>query len=289
MKDEPRDQGKFGDDGGSQDEFDRNREVDDTTVERLKTLYELLSDADPVEWARLLDLHCSDDLPLRTELVEMLRCNPQARGFIERPLTEERELFESIIESILIGRRIGNYKILEEIGQGGMGTVYRAVRDDQEYTSEVAIKLVWPGFDREEILRGFRQERQIMANLNHPHIARLLDGGTTEDGWPYFVMEFIDGQPLTSYCNERRLSIRSRLELFEQVCEAVAYAHRRKVIHRDLKPGNIFVTAPRGVDSPEVKLLDFGIAKIFDPTLSSIGQSVTGNRLQAMTPECSAV
>ena len=285
MRDEPENREKHGDDEASQSRLGRGHGDERVTAERLKILYEMLSDTDPVEWARLLDQHCSDDLELRSELVEMLSCLPQARDFIETPLTGERELFQSIIQSILIGRRIGNYKILEEVGQGGMGTVYRAVRDDEEYTVEVAIKLVWPGFDREEIRRGFRQERQIMANLNHPRIARLLDGGTTEDGWPYFVMEFIEGQPLTTYCNERWLSIEDRLKLFEQVCDAVAFAHRRKVIHRDLKPGNIFVTSTTGMESPEVKLLDFGIAKIFDPTLSSIGQSVTGNRFQAMTPE----
>ena len=285
MADERRNEDNSGDDRDGRDWIESVDGEIDHRAARLKSLYERLSQADPVDWARLLDQHCSDDLSLRGDVIEMLRCLPQAVNFIETPLTEERELFQGIVEEILIGRRIGNYKLLEEVGQGGMGAVYRAVRDDQEYTSVVAIKLLWPGFDRQEILRGFRQERQIMADLSHAHIARLLDGGTTEDGWSYFVMEFIDGQPLTTYCNERRLSIQARLELFEQICDAVAYAHQQKIIHRDLKPGNIFVTNPRGPDSPEVKLLDFGIAKIFDPTFNSIRQSVSGNQFQAMTPE----
>jgi WD40 repeat protein/serine/threonine protein kinase len=252
---------------------------------RLKEIYELVVEQDPAEWRGLLDRYCADDPSLRAEVVELLRFLPQAEKFIERPLTEDRELFTSIVESIAVGRRIGNYQILEEIGQGGMGAVYRAIRADREYTSEVAIKLVWPGFDKDEVLREFRKERQILAGLNHPHIARLLDGGTTEEGWPYFVMEYVDGQPLTSYCNDRRLSIAARLQLFEQVCDAVGYAHQQKIVHRDLKPGNIFVTDRRGPDLPEVKLLDFGIAKILDPTAYPERQSMTQTRLQAMTPE----
>lgn len=254
-------------------------------AERLKEIYELIYDRDPVEWARLLDRYVADDIDLRNELVEMLRCVPRAEGFIERPLTEELELLSSLVGSLATGRRIGNYELLEEVGRGGMGSVYRAVRADQEYDSEVAIKLVWPALDSEEILRGFRQERQIMASLSHPNIARLLDGGTTEDGWPYFVMEFIDGQPLTVFCDSRRLSIDSRLEIFEQVCEAVNYAHQRNVIHQDLKPGNIFVTEQANVGRSEVKLLDFGIARVLDPGVTTGRKSITRSRLQAMTPE----
>lgn len=252
---------------------------------RLKEIYELVVEHDPSDWPRLLDLHCGGDQALREELVELLGFVPRSEKFIEKPITEDRELFTSIVESISVGRRIGNYEILEEIGQGGMGAVYRALRADREYTSEVAIKLVWPGFDKKEVLRGFRQERQILASLAHPYIARLLDGGTTEEGWPYFVMEYIVGQPLTTYCNERRRGIGERLKLFEQVCEAVGYAHQRSIVHRDLKPGNIFVTDLRGPALAEVRLLDFGIARILDPAAYPEGLSMTQTRLQAMTPE----
>ena len=274
-----------GDDDELYGQLDAIDEQELARARRLKEIYDLLIDHDPVDWARLLDQHSADDLELRNELVEMLQCLPQAERFIERPLTEEAEIFASLVSSIAVGKRIGNYELMEEIGQGGMGTVYRAVRADQEYESEVAIKLISPAFDSEDILRGFRQERQIMASFNHSNIARMLDGGTTEEGWPYFVMEYIDGQPLTVFCNSRRLSVADRLDIFDQICGAVDYAHQRNIIHRDLKPGNIFVTDLSGLGHPEVKLLDFGIARIFDPTRVSSRKRTTMSRLQAMTPE----
>ena len=252
---------------------------------RLKDTYEKIVEWDPVEWPRLLEEYCVGDPLLRYELLELLRMLPQSENFIEKPLTEDRELFSSIIQSILNGRRIGNYEVIEEVGSGGMGAVYRAFRADHEYYNEVAIKLVWPGLDKEEVLQAFRQERQIQASLNHPYIARLLDGGTTEDGWPYFVMEYVDGLPLTTYCNRHRLSVGDRLGLFEQVCEAVSFAHERNIVHRDLKPGNIFVTDLRGRDLAEVRLLDFGIAKILDPTANPEIMGRTQTSFQAMTPE----
>ena len=140
-----------------------------------------------------------------------------------------------------MGQILGDYRIVELIGEGGMGTVYRAVRADAEYQQAVAIKIVRGGFDSSTLAERFRQERQILANLSHPNIARLLDGGTTPDGLPYLVMEFIAGKPLTSYCNDHQLDITERLRLFRQACSAVEYAHQRLVIHRDLKPGNILV------------------------------------------------
>jgi len=252
---------------------------------RLKDTYEKIVEWDPLEWPRLLEDYCVDDPLLRYELLELLRMLPQSENFIEKPLTEDRELFSIIVNSILTGRRIGNYEVIEEVGSGGMGAVYRAFRADHEYYNEVAIKLVWPGLDKDEVLRAFRQERQIQASLNHPYIARLLDGGTTEDGWPYFVMEYVDGLPLTTYCNRHRLSVSDRLGLFEQVCEAVSFAHERNIVHRDLKPGNIFVTDLRGRDLAEVRLLDFGIAKILDPADNPEMMRRTQTRFQAMTPE----
>ena len=145
-----------------------------------------------------------------------------------------------------------------------MGTVYLAVRDDEAYRKEVAVKLVKRGMDTDGIVRAFRTERQILATLDHPNIARLLDGGTTDDGRPYFVMDYVEGVPLDVYCDAHTVSILDRLKLFRIVCSAVHYAHQHGVIHRDLKPGNILVT-PGGVP----KLLDFGIAKVLNPELSS--------------------
>jgi tetratricopeptide (TPR) repeat protein len=173
-------------------------------------------------------------------------------------------------------RRIGAYRILRELGHGGMGTVYLAARADDQYQKRVAIKTI-RGLDSEEILKHFRRERQILAALDHPNIARLFDGGSTEDGLPYFVMEYIEGEPIDSFCDERKLPVQERLRLFQGVCAAVQFAHSNLVVHRDLKPKNILVDA-QGVP----KLLDFGIAKLLNPEVS--GDAATGTAL-AMTPE----
>ena len=247
---------------------------------RAKELYEIAAERDSSEWPALLDDACFDDQELRAEVEALLSFLPQSNGFIEHPLLANAWLFNSIAQHLAAGRRIGNYEVLEEIGRGGMGAVYLAVRADDEFNKQVAIKLVWPGFDRAEVARRFKQERQILANLDHPNIARIIDGGKTEEGWPYVVMEYVDGAPITEYCNERRFSINERLKLFHQVCAAVAYAHRNLVVHRDLKPGNIFVTR-----DGSVKLLDFGIAKILDPSRSPDALSLTGTGMYAMTPE----
>ncbi len=177
------------------------------------------------------------------------------------------------------GQRVGRYRIIREIGRGGMGAVYLAERADEQYKKQVAIKLIKRGMDTDAVLRQFWRERQILAGFDHPNIARLFDGDTTEDGLPYFVMEYVEGQPIKEYCSSHALPISERLKLFREVCAAVSYAHRRLVIHRDLKPSNILITA-EGVP----KLLDFGIAKL----LQGDGQSATlltavGPRV--MTPE----
>lgn len=153
-----------------------------------------------------------------------------------------------------------DYRLIEELGSGGMGVVYRALRADENYLKSVAIKLMRGEFASQFSLARFRVERQVMAGLEHPNIARLLDGGSTEDGMPYLVMELIEGRPLDQYCDQHRLSIAERLKLFRTTCAAVHFAHQHLVIHRDLKPANVLVPKD-GV----VKLLDFGIAKILDP------------------------
>ncbi|HET9803741.1 MAG TPA: serine/threonine-protein kinase, partial [Candidatus Acidoferrum sp.] len=157
------------------------------------------------------------------------------------------------------GRKIGHYTVLEQIGVGGMGEVFSAVRSDGQFDQKVAIKLVRSTAASGVVLDHFRNERQILAGLDHPNIARLLDGGTTEDGTPYIVMELVTGKPIDEYCDSRKLSISHRLELFRQVCAAVQYAHQHLIVHRDIKPGNILVT-----EDGTPKLLDFGIARIFD-------------------------
>jgi serine/threonine protein kinase len=220
---------------------------------------------------------CDGDEDLRNEVESLLESHDQAGSiFLNKPAADLKSATtESAPRSSWIGRRIGVYQIETEIGHGGMGEVYRAVRADGQFKKNVAIKVVRGGYDTAAVLERFLHERQILASLDHPHIARLYDGGTTEDGIPYLVMELIEGTPIDLYCEEHDLPVNQRLELFTQVCAAVQYAHQRLVIHRDIKPSNILVTAD-GIP----KLLDFGIAKLLDP--SGGGETTM---LPAMTPE----
>lgn len=180
----------------------------------------------------------------------------------------------------LAGRRLGPYRLVAALGSGGMGEVYRAIRADDEYDQEVAIKLVRAGLDLSFTAQRLRAERQILAGFTHPAIARLLDGGTTDEGIPYLVMELVEGQPITEYCKAHGLGLTARLELFLQVCSAVQYAHQRMVVHRDLKPSNILVNA-----SGAPKLLDFGIAKILDPGAAALPADATINASRILTPQ----
>jgi TolB-like protein/Tfp pilus assembly protein PilF len=218
---------------------------------------------------------CAGDAELRAEVESLLACEDEARDFLETA-GSEAALADPGPEA-QAGARIGPYRVLSEIGRGGMGTVYLAERDDREYRKQVAIKLVRGDAESAAVVRRFRQERQILAELDHPNIARLLDGGTTDEGIPYVVMEHVDGIPIDAYCEARRSSVEQRLALFRTVCAAAGDAHRKGVVHRDLKPGNILVT---GEGTP--KLLDFGIAKLLSPPPGS-EQTVTGTLL--MTPE----
>ncbi len=222
-----------------------------------------------------LDKACSDDQELRAEVESLLHSHQQAgTRFLHNPAID-LGISSLLASKARVGQRIGVYMVLEQIGEGGMGEVYRAVRADGQYDKEVAIKLVRAGLDRSSVVERFRHERQVLASLDHPNIARLFDGGTTDDGIPYLVMELIEGTPIDEYCDSRKLNVTERLRLFQQVCSAVQYAHQRLVIHRDIKPGNILVTSD-GVP----KLLDFGIAKIFDPEASS-----NTTLINPMTPE----
>ncbi|HYP53163.1 MAG TPA: serine/threonine-protein kinase, partial [Pyrinomonadaceae bacterium] len=233
-----------------------------------------------------LDEACGGDTTLRDDVEALISSNEMAESFIRPkhfetvPSTESIDLtFEGFTDR-MAGRRIGAYQVVREIGRGGMGAVYLAVRADDEFQRRVAIKLVKRGMDTDFILRRFRNERQILANFDHPNIARLFDGGTTDDGLPYFVMEYIEGRPVTLYCDEQQLSVQERLRLFRQVCSAVEYAHQMRVVHRDIKPGNILVTA---AGTP--KLLDFGIAKILNPELVGNTLDPTSVAHRLMTPE----
>ncbi|HMV85654.1 MAG TPA: protein kinase [Blastocatellia bacterium] len=239
----------------------------------------------PAERAAFLDRECHGDAAMRREIESLLRAHDAASGFFDGgPVSVAEDLIQNRQAEAMAGRTIGHYQLTREIGRGGMGVVYEAFRADDQFRQKVAIKLLWPGMNSSEIARRFRHERQILANLDHPHIARLLDGGVTEEGLPYFAMEFVEGRPLTDYCNERKLSIAERLKLFEQVCSAVQYAHQNLIIHRDLKPGNILVTPPSEGNAGTAKLLDFGIAKLLDPARHAITAQPTTHAL-LMTPE----
>jgi eukaryotic-like serine/threonine-protein kinase len=219
------------------------------------------------------------DPTLRAEVESLLAADQMAGSrFMATPAPAAVELGD--MPGRFVGRRLGPYEMLAQIGSGGMGEVYRAARVDKEYRQQVAIKLVRAGQESSFIASRLRAERQILATFAHPNIARLLDGGTTEEGIPYLVMELIDGQPITQYCDEQRLDTTARLRLFAQVCSAVQYAHQRMVIHRDLKPSNILVT-PDGVP----KLLDFGIAKILEPGAIGVETDLTVNAFAILTPQ----
>ena len=235
---------------------------------------ELLQGGDLLDY---LEAACAGDTELRAEVESLLRAQSRAgsRFMVEPAANLMRTANLAVAEVPRAGLRVGAYQILDEIGHGGMGEVYRAFRVDGQFKQEVAIKLVRIGLGSSFVMERFVHERQILATLNHPNIAHLLDGGTTNDGVPYLVMELIEGERIDAYCREHRLSVTERLQLFLHVCEAVEHAHQRLVIHRDIKPGNILVTKD---GTP--KLLDFGIAKILDPS-GAAETTVT----RSMTPE----
>jgi len=221
---------------------------------------------------------CVADESLHVQVARLLAHHSSASKFLEEsPLvgairTDSES--EPIIES-----RVGMYRILRELGRGGMGVVYLAERDDLEFAKRAAVKVIKRGMDTDLVLQRFRNERQILANLDHPNIARLLDGGTTTDGLPYFIMEYVEGEPIDQYADSHQMTILERLELFRTVCSAIQYAHQNLVVHRDIKPSNILVT-----NNGEPKLLDFGIAKLLQ-TDSEKEAELTATALRVMTPE----
>jgi len=234
----------------------------------------------PQRTAYLAEIGAADP-ELRQELESLIASHEQAGTDFMSPPAPEAVLPPEVAtpRQSMIGRRLGPYQILEQIGSGGMGEVYRAARSDEQYHKQVAIKLVRAGQDTDFIVSRFKNERQILAGLDHPNIARLLDGGTTEEGVPYFVMELIEGQPITEYCDSRNLPIVERVKLFFAVCSAVQYAHQRLIVHRDIKPSNILVTL-----EGRPKLLDFGIAKILETDSATQQSEPTLTMFRALTP-----
>jgi non-specific serine/threonine protein kinase/serine/threonine-protein kinase len=235
--------------------------------QRVKDILQACLDTPAARRARFLDEACSGDGVIRAEVESLLASYEEAGDFLQdSPLGGG---------DAALGEQCGVYQIIQKIGEGGMGVVYQAVRNDDQFRKLVAIKVVKRGMDTDYVLERFHNERQILAHFDHPNIAKLLDGGVTNDGRPYVVMEFIAGRPIDEYCDAERLDIRARLDLFLKVCSAVAYAHQNLVVHRDLKPRNVLV-----IEGGEPRLLDFGIAKMLGDE-----REATMPGLRMMTPD----
>ena len=243
--------------------------------QEIQGLFQQAVDLDAAAQAQWLDEACGGDRALRDEVAALLEAERRAGagGFISDVIGRAaRDLAAD--QPSRVGERVGPYRLLRELGHGGMGTVYLAERADEQYHAQVAIKFVRDAGVSGELERRLRAERQILAGLTHPNIAWLLDGGTAADGTPYLVMEYVDGEPIDAWSDGRGLGLEGRLALFQRVCTAVQYAHQGLVVHRDLKPSNILVTAD---GTP--KLVDFGIAKLL-----AGGDADTTGTLRLLTP-----
>jgi serine/threonine protein kinase len=244
---------------------------------------------EPADRVLFVSESCKDDDELKREVFALLDAAEKSTGFMEASgkdhlndvLVDMVEELESDEDSDpYVNRSMGPYRLIRRLGRGGMGQVYLGVREDRAEDRFVAIKIIRRGMDTEEILHRFRVERRILASLTHPNIARLLDGGATDDGLSYFVMDYVDGINLTDFADREKLTIDERLAIFEPICSAVHYAHQKLIVHRDLKPGNILVT-----DEREVKLLDFGIAKFLDQDVTDADLPLTKTGVRVMTPD----
>lgn len=235
-------------------------------------------------WFEFVEKQCEASPKVKSEVTKLLKSILDSEGWLEDAATYKSELFEppqDLQPSNISGKKIGVYRIKDIIGHGGMGSVYLAERDDGNFKQTVALKLIRREMATPTNKARFKREQQILAGLNHPHISHLFDGGLTQDGRPYFVMEYIEGKPITDYCDEKELDIHERLKLSLQICDALQYAHQNLVIHRDLKPSNILVT-----DDGQVKLLDFGIAKVLSDDFSLKDSStLTKGGQMVFTPE----
>jgi serine/threonine protein kinase/TolB-like protein len=241
--------------------------------QRIKEVFADAQERNPAERSSFLEEVCAADESLRSE-VESLLAAAECEAVGDASVAASAE--SSHFNDAMIGRRIGAYKITQRIGRGGMATVYLASRADEQYEKQVAIKILLPELGSDELLRRFRNERQTLAKLDHPNIVKLLDGGSTEEGLPYLVMDFVQGVPIDKYCDNHKLSTEERLRLFCQICAAVQCAHENLIVHRDLKPSNILIT-----EDGSPKLLDFGISKVLQP---HNGSSVTQTLSRRMTP-----
>ena len=254
---------------------------------QIQTLFESALDRDPDERDAFLQTACADDPDLLAEVRSLLAADADAHPLLDSLAIDAIALPADLLPDGILpaeGERVGPYRIVEPLGRGGMGAVFLAERADGQFEQQVALKLIRGGAGSAQIVRRFQSERQILARLQHPHIARLLDGGLTEDGQPYFAMEYVDGVPLDQYCEVHDSPIEERIQLIRAACDAVQSAHRQLVVHRDLKPANILVTA-----GGQVKLLDFGIAKMLSGEDDAMGDSaLTQTGHAVMTPAYAA-
>ncbi len=245
--------------------------------QKAKEIFQTALNLPSAERPAFIEKASDGDEQIKMEVETLLEAHEEAGDFINKSAFSVADFVTDTPKTSLIGQKIGVYEIERQIGRGGMGAVYLARRADQTFDKRVAVKLIKRGFDTDEIIRRFRNERQILAGLDHPNITRLLDGGATDDGLPFLVMDFVEGEPLTKFSRQQELSIKERLELFLKICSAVQYAHQNLIIHRDLKPSNVLVT-----NDGTPKLLDFGIAKL----VADESQAETMNTLtRVMTPE----
>ncbi len=244
---------------------------------RLEATFDAALELPAEERAAWLDEACAGDDALRRDVEALIAANETGGRRVETLISDAAG---KVLESRAASEKIGPYRVVDTIGHGGMGAVYLALRHDQEFEQQVAIKLLHKTLATPELMARFRSERQMLADLNHPNIAHLIDGGTTDDGIPYLVMEYVEGEPIDRYCDRHRLGVRERIDLFRQVCSAIEIAHQNLIVHRDIKPGNILVTR-EGVP----KLLDFGIAKMLvpHPTRGATDLTRFGDRL--LTPD----
>ena len=235
---------------------------------RVRELFDRLCDLPLADRQQLIDQECGEDREFRAEVQSLLAAHQDAGPFMSEPTADwSPPLAETTLTAVeQVGAIIGRYKLLEKIGEGGFGVVYMA-QQSEPIRRRVALKIIKLGMDTQQVVARFEAERQALALMDHPNIARVIDGGATETGRPYFVMELVRGDPITVYCDRQRLTMRERLELFKQVCLAIQHAHQKGVIHRDIKPSNVLVTISD--DKPLVKVIDFGIAKATNTELTS--------------------
>ena len=248
--------------------------------QRLEQIFQSALDCVPQRRAAWLDEACGDDLELRCDVDSLLAAHDTGNSDFTQPaaFAEALRVLQQRTAASHEGQRIGPYRVVRELGRGGMSRVYLAERADEAFEKQVAIKIVERGLHTEEVAQRFQSERQILARLDHPNITRILDGGTTGEGLPYLVMDYVEGEPIDRYCDAHRLDVSARLKLFQGVCAAVQYAHQNLIIHRDIKPGNVLVTVD-GV----ARLLDFGIAKLVSAEAQA--DEATRTVLRRLTPE----